>query len=102
MDTDPLLIIRWIIGVGMLGFGGFCALANSLIFVTLPFRKDQEGGVSFIPIVGGVLLCLGLLIIPISGTAEWCWAGLLVDFGCVPLFAWAGLDSLFRRRSKSQ
>ena len=86
----------------MLGFGGFCALGNLLIVATLPFRKNQEGRVSFIPIIGGILLCLGLIVIPIDGTANWCWAGLLVDFGCIPLFAWAGIDSLYRRRSKSR
>ena len=98
MDSASITLIRWIAGGGLIAFGALCALGNFLILVSLPFRKEKEGGVSFIPIIGGVLLTLGLLIIPFSGSARWCWVGLLIDFGCVPLFAWASVDSLFRKK----
>jgi len=42
---------------------------------------------SWIPIVGGALLCLSLALVP---ALRWlAWLGLILDFGAVPGLSWA-------------
>jgi hypothetical protein len=39
---------------------------------------------SWVPLVGGLLGCLGLLVVPIASATAYWWVPFLVDFGSAP------------------
>jgi len=76
------------------------ALGNSVgMLLALRRRRAEgsEGGVSFVPFVGGVAGALACLVTPVAGLARWAWLPLLVDFGSVPLLVITAVAMVRRR-----
>lgn len=92
-------VARWTTGGVFMAFGILCAIGNWGILISLVLTK-REGGVSFIPVIGGICITVGALVLPLSGLWRWAWIGLLVDFGCVPLFAWAALAEVYQKHKR--
>jgi hypothetical protein len=90
--TETIEIIRWILGGGAVAFGAFVSIGN---WITLIGAIVTKSSTSFIPLIGGVLAAIGVLILPIDGIWRWAWVPLFTDFGTVPLWTWAGIASLF-------
>jgi hypothetical protein len=80
---------------GVLCFiGGLAIVGNLSIAVRwYLFRKRA----SMIPLIGGVLLAVGLLICPVPGVRRWCWIPLILDLS-VPSFLYAVfVDRCFKK-----
>jgi len=86
-----LTTIRWILGGAAMALGAFVALGNWLTLIKMVIT---EGSSSFIPILGGSLAFLGLLIIPVPGRFPWLWVPLVADWGCVPMWSFIGISLL--------
>jgi len=86
-----MVIAQWIAGSLLILFGGFIAVMNWWILIRT--MRDKQG-VSFAPLLGGILLMLGLLLLPVDGLRTWCWVGLLLDFGSLPLLFWAIVEAI--------
>lgn len=86
--TDGLFYARW-------GWGLVCAVAALFIVMSnaitlIQNLRGARPARSGIPLLGGALGCLALLVIPVAGLHFYWWAPWLVDWGSVPGFA-AGL-----------
>jgi hypothetical protein len=42
-------------------------------------NPDSTRGYSFVPVIGGVLGCVGILLLPFRGAWIWCWIPLVLD-----------------------
>jgi hypothetical protein len=77
-----LNIPRWIVGVPLLALGALVSLQNWGAIIHTTFTRESA---SFIPVVGGLLAFVGLLIIPLPGRLSWIWVPFVADFGCLPM-----------------
>ena len=57
---------------------------------------------SWIPLLGGSLGALGLIVAPVSGAAQFWWLPLLLDWGSAPGLLHAGLCAAISRLSESR
>ena len=91
--------IRWAIGIAVLGFAVFVMIGNWLTLINL-FNK--KGSTSFIPLFGGCLAMVGILITPFPHKAYWFWTPLLLDWGCIPMWTWVGIAQLKKKKPTSE
>jgi hypothetical protein len=76
------LIMAWIIGGGLLLVSlWFCAM-HAVVFWKIFVRKTNAP--SWVPLIGGILGCFGLLTIPIELAHKLSWLPLVLDYGCLP------------------
>ncbi len=81
-------VIRWIVGGVALAFGGFCSAGNWMILASQLFLGSNS---SFIPVIGGLIAFIGVLVIPVPGRLPWLWVPLVADFGCAPILFITGI-----------
>lgn len=62
-------------------------------------RKSKES--SWIPLVGGAAISIGIFLMPLNGAAKWFWVPLLLDWGCLPGIIFTTLYYLKRRNEPS-
>jgi hypothetical protein len=74
-----LEILRWTIGSALLGVGVLIALANWIIIFKRLLCGRYE---SVIPLLGGFVAALGLVVSPLELGNLW-WLPLIADPGCV-------------------
>ena len=55
---------------------------------------------SMVPLLGGLLGTVALIIVPLDGARFWWWVPLIVDLGSAPLMVATFIDWLRRRRSR--
>lgn len=55
------------------------AIANWTLAIRWWLYKEKA---TMIPIIGGVLGCIGLVFFPWKGATAWCWVPLFIDIGC--------------------
>ncbi|MEM6915322.1 MAG: hypothetical protein AAF491_02055 [Verrucomicrobiota bacterium] len=99
MLPEFLPVIRWIVGGLLLAVGSIPTIGNFLLLLSVMLRKNEERSSSFIPVLGGISLALGLFVLPVNWAWKWCWLGLIVDFGCAPLLISTGLHLILRKHS---
>ena len=75
--------LMWIVSTALLLLGGLVVLSNDLAFISNVIRRDRF--VSSVPLIGGVVCALGVLLLPVQGTAFYAWIPLLADWGTVGL-----------------
>lgn len=71
-----MTLMRWVLFSLLLVFGGWAIICNWV--VTLRRRG------SYIPVVGGVIVTIALLVTPLDAIRSLWWAPLVVDLGCMP------------------
>lgn len=86
-------VLRWIISLTFLFFGGWITIANWVI----PMRT--KGG-SLIPVIGGVLVAVTFVLVPVNIIHSIWWVPLFADLGCVPLLMLTAGYWLWRAISK--
>jgi len=64
--------------------------------ITLRYMLKKQRG-SLVPVLGGLLVCGGMLMYPDGGLRCWAWGPLVLDIGCLPMIA-AALWAVFRDR----
>lgn len=90
---------KWIISIGTLLLGAWVIILNWLMFYqNFIIRKKYS---SFVPLVGGIFMLIGLYNIPVQSVSKWYWLPLFIDFGSIPLLAWT-LVSFIHLKVKSQ
>ena len=62
--------------------GAAIAIGNWAGVYKAAVKKEKTG--SWIPLIGGILLLIGLLLFPHDLTKKLCWIGLIADWGCIP------------------
>ena len=90
--SEAIDILRWIFGGAAVALGSLISLGNWVTLIGAIVTKTSS---SFVPLIGGVLVAVGLVILPIEGLWKLAWIGLLADFGTVPLWTWAGISGFF-------
>jgi hypothetical protein len=83
-------VARTITAVVLVAVFALVAIGNSLGTLIALRRKRAErapGGVSMVPVIGGVAGALACLVAPVVGLARWAWLPLVLDVGCAPLLA---------------
>ncbi len=86
-----LIPIRWLVGGAAILLGTLVAMRNWITLIRLCITKEST---SFVPLVGGFLGALGLLIVPLPGRSGWIWLPLVGDWGCLPMWTWIGVTAL--------
>jgi hypothetical protein len=92
--------VRAVVAVLLFAVFALAAIGNSVGALLVLRRKRAEGtagGVSMVPVIGGVAGALAFVVAPIPGLARWAWLPLVLDVGCAPLLAFA-LGNVVRRR----
>ena len=98
MDT-----FRWIIGGLLIALSLFVAVGQFAAIVQASRRLKADpnaGGYSMIPLFGGLVGVIGMLIVPLTSMQRLWWLPLIVDPGCALMFglvAIAGIGSLVHR-----
>ena len=59
-------------------------------------RLRNETGPSSIPIVGAILMILGILLMPGKPYVQYIWLPLVIDFTCLPLLLYGMLKGSFK------
>lgn len=90
-----MIVARWILTVAGLTLAIYVAIFN--LRVMLSRSRSATTTTSWIPLVGGVLGCIALLIAPSATLRALWWLPWLVDPGCVPGLLWSALASRSRR-----
>lgn len=81
-------VARTVVAVLLFAVFVLAAIGNSLGTLMVLRRKRAEGtpgGVSMVPVIGGVAGALACAVAPIPGLARWAWLPLVLDIACVPL-----------------
>ena len=94
-----IMLIRWIGGGAVLAIGLFVIIGN---WITLINLLSKKGSTSFIPLIGGCLAVIGILIAPFPNRFYWFWTPLLFDWGCIPMFAWIAVTRLAKKNEDSE
>jgi hypothetical protein len=76
-DLLPVGALRWAAIAVLLVLGAVCALGNWALVIALLARRLRS--TSFVPLIGGVLLALGIGAIPEFGWRRWAGVGLSSD-----------------------
>lgn len=79
-----MMTLRSIIGWGLAVFGGVIVAWNAFLQASALVTRERVP--SPIPIIGGVLCCVGMLVLPVAGVRQWGWVPVAVDPGG-PAFA---------------
>ena len=77
-----MTILIWLIAVILMLF--FLWIAGMNAFVAYKGYVRHEETPSWIPLIGGVGGCIGVLVLPIDGASSWWWLPLVLDWGCLP------------------
>jgi hypothetical protein len=74
-------LIRWIAAVVLACGAGVLSAAN---WYALVKSMTPKGGPSWIPLIGGLLGLLAMLVVPVKTGVAFLWIPLVVDGGSVP------------------
>ncbi|AWM80601.1 hypothetical protein DKL61_09695 [Gammaproteobacteria bacterium ESL0073] len=66
----------------LLLIGLFVSVMNWLIFFNNDILKKKHS--SFGLLIGGILLCIGILTMPFPSINEYWYLAFFIDFGCIP------------------
>lgn len=77
-------------------FGVCVSVMNWACFIMGTVMKKKTG--SWIPLIGGGLTVISMILFPYELINRLCWIGLLADFGCIPGFAYTLYWFVFRKR----
>lgn len=91
--------LRIILAILVLGMGLLIIASNWHVFLRVQVRRTP--GPSWVPLVGGALAALGLLLQPDERWRSFWWVPLVLDWGTLPGITHAVLWHLFRK-SKSR
>jgi hypothetical protein len=73
----PMIFLRWVLFSILVLFGAWAIIINWII----AFRKSG----SLIPVVGGFIATIALLVAPWDAIRTFWWVPLVVDLGCMPI-----------------
>jgi hypothetical protein len=75
--------LYFVLSGGFIIIGAWVSVLNWHAVLSRFFnRKSRES--SWIPVVGGAAISIGIFLMPLNGTAKWFWVALLLDWGCLP------------------
>ena len=77
-----MIVLRWLIFSILVFIGGSAILANWLIAL-------RPRG-SHIPIIGGVIVAIAVILAPWDALRSLWWVPLIVDLGCAPMLLLTG------------
>lgn len=86
----------WILSLIPLLIGAYLVVMNWIIAYQGIFRQKHA---SSVPILGGLMLAVGLATLPTETPFRFWWLPFLIDWGCVPMFvyaAWAHATGKFK------
>ena len=85
-----VIFVSWpriTLGVTLIIIGSVAIAYNAMIFWNTVVRKDHAPSV--VPLFGGVLVALGVMLLPITESWKWAWIPFVIDWGGLPfLLAW--------------
>lgn len=90
-------IVYLVLSIAVLLLSLTLILGNWVIFWRVYVSKKLKA--SWIPLVGGVLGAVGLILLPVRQASGYWWVPLLVDFGCAPGFLYALWWHVMRKRN---
>jgi hypothetical protein len=84
----------------LLFLGVFFVIYNGIVFYQNFFKKNNK---SWIPILGGCLIAVGMYLQKTELASSFWWIGLLIDWGCLPgflynFFLYKWIDPLFKSK----
>lgn len=74
-------LVAWI----LVGVGSLIVAVNWSIPLTYAFIRRQRRSTTIIPVVGGLLLMLGMFFTGVELLQRYCWVPLIFDLGCLPI-----------------
>lgn len=75
-------IVLWVASIAMAALGIFVTAAN--YHAVISDLRGHPNPPSWIPLIGGCMLAVAMLIVPINGVRRYAWIPLIVDWGCAP------------------
>jgi len=87
-----------LIAYSLLALGVFIALLNAWLPVQYWILKRRDRSRSCIPIIGGILAAIGMLLSGEELLRTLFWLPLFLDIGCVPMVAFALFRLATRKR----
>lgn len=87
--------LQWIIAFACFSLAVWLSVLNWRVFWKRHVRKVPAP--SWLPLIGGGLGAVGVVVLPVTGSAAWCWVPVLLDWGCVPGIGYSIIFHLLRR-----
>ena len=85
----------WILGI-IFGLGGvYVIIMNWLVFVNNAILRKPW--VSAVPLIGGVMAAISMVLLPVESLWKWAWICVVVDWGSLPLIVWSIVGPRERR-----
>lgn len=84
------------VGLALVGIGAFIALLNWPLSIRRILKKS---GPSSIPLVGMVLMVLGVLLMPEKPFINLIWLAPILDFSCLPLLVYGLITKKFSKNA---
>lgn len=99
IGPEWIVTARWIVGIAFLGAGCFIMIENWSMLINLFFKESRA---PFVPLAGGCLAVIGILIAPFENQVYWFWTPLLLDWGCIPMWIWLGIAETKKHRKRQR
>ena len=96
--NNVIIYFRWFLGVICLIASAIVIICNYAMIVQSYVTKKFH---SQIPLIGGILGIIGLVIAPIKLSWYFCLLPAIVDFGTLPILAATGIDYILRNLRKN-
>jgi len=88
------MILLWTISALLIALS-LCAICGNLWIAFAWYLVKKRA--TMIPLVGGIVGTIGLLLLPVTGIRCFWWVPLMVDLGCVPMLAAVAFDQIKKR-----
>ena len=92
--------MKTFLSLGLMLLGVLIILINGLIPVRYWILKKREEQQSCIPIIGGILGSIGMVISTNATLKDLSWVPLILDVGCFPMIAYAVFLFFLRKIKK--
>ncbi len=96
-----MTVLYWILLSILATISLYVSLGHWVMFLSYLLNKNSRQG-SKVPFVGGILLCLTILISPFASIKPFWWAAFIIDFACLPILIMTAIFHLTERLKSNQ
>jgi hypothetical protein len=92
-----MITVQWIVAFVCFALALWLSVLNWRVFWKRHVQKVQAS--SWLPLIGGGLGAVGIVVLPVAGSVAWCWIPLVLDWGSIPGIGYSLFFHLTHRKS---